>query len=774
MPREGRSFPNSGLRWLIGLSALTMYGCGSSPQVYVGRGNHFFDIGKYEDAAIQYQKALQKDPKLGEAHYRLGLVDLKRNQPGPAYPELQRAAALMPGNDEVLARFGVLALSLYNADPRRPKQLYDQAAKAAEQLLHNNPASFEGNRLKGALALIDRKPADALGYLQKAVQAKPSDADAQLGLARALAEDNQAAAGMNLAMELIRKDKTFGAGYDFLFQQYQASGKTADAENILKLKVSNNPKQAAFLLELARYYAASKKPSEVNATVQKLVDDPADFPDGRLLAGDFYGSVGRPQEALQQYQAGLQARPKDPAIYQKRLVSILAAQRKWLEALQQLNVILKDKPGDQDSKLNRALIWLDEGKSENLDPAIAELRAQIAKKPQDATLHFQLGSALARKNDQDSARREWSTAARQNNGYLPPRFALAEMDLAQGKTQDAMQLADQIVALAPRDGRARLLYAACLTSAGQYKRARTELNQLAAQAPQLPQIQFRLGVLAIAEHKYKEAEDIFRKLETTAAGDPQVLAGLAEAYKGENESAKAIQALEDEVKRSPNSPQLRQILARFAAASGKYDIAVDQYKQLAAAAPRSGDLQISLAAAYNASGDHKTAIEVLEKAAQADPKSATTELDLARTLLAAGRVSDAKAGYRKVLAIQPNNATALNDLAWLMADSGENLGEALSFAQRGLQTAVDPGLKNALSDTLGWVYLKKNSPDAALQVFQNLVRGNPDNPTYRYHLGAALLQKGDKRKARTELDAALAAKPDASDEPKIRELLGRL
>src|ERR1700733_3521656 len=199
MPRGSMSFSNSRLRVLIGLSALMIYGCGSSPQVYVARGNHFFDIGKYEDAAIQYQKALQKDSKLGEAHYRLGLVDLKRNQPGLAYSELQRAVALMPANDEVLARFGVLALNLYNADPRRPKQLYDQAAKAAEQLLHNNSASFEGNRLTGALALIDRKPADALGYFQKAVQAKPNDADAPLGLARALAEDNQAAAGMSLA-----------------------------------------------------------------------------------------------------------------------------------------------------------------------------------------------------------------------------------------------------------------------------------------------------------------------------------------------------------------------------------------------------------------------------------------------------------------------------------------------------------------------------------------------------------------------------------------------
>jgi len=45
---------------------------------------------------------------------------------------------------------------------------------------------------------------------------------------------------------------------------------------------------------------------------------------------------------------------------------------------------------------------------------------------------------------------------------------------------------------------------------------------------------------------------------------------------------------------------------------------------------------------------------------------------------------------------------------------------------------------------------------------------------YRYHLGATFVQKGEKQKARTELEAALAAKLDSANEPKIRELLARL
>jgi tetratricopeptide (TPR) repeat protein len=749
-------------------------GCGTKPQTYVDRGNKFFASGKYDDAVIQYQKALQKSPQLAEARYQLGLAYLKKNQPMLAYRELQRAVDLMPGNDEALARLGELALSIYNVDPERPKQLYDQAVKAGDQLFLKHPEEFDGNLLKGALALLDGRRAEAVTYLRKAVQIKPDDREAQLGLARALALDNQGDAAVSLALEQIRKDKTFGPAYDFLFEQYNSAGKKAEAENILKLKVENNPKQAAAILELARFYAAAQNANGVNSTIEKLISNKTDFPDGRLIAGDFYSGVGRPAEALDQYQHGLAADPKEQMKYRPRIARILAAQRKWPEALAQIDAILKEKPDDLDAKLNRALIWLGEGKRENLDPAITEMRAQVAKRPKESGLRFELGNALMHKGDQDGARREYLAAAQQNRNYLPARLALVQMDLAQGKPQDALTTAKQMVDAAPRDARVRLWYATCLTAAGQYEPARVELDRLVNQFPKSAQVRFRQGALALSEHKYRDAEDIFRKLESSGIGDPQVIAGLAEAYQGENEQGKAIQFLEGEVKRNPDSPVLRHVLAQFAAASGKYDLALEQYKIIDAAAPGSEPIQLSLAAVYYAMGNMKEALPILEKVAAANPKSAAAYLQLARTLVAAGRLNEAKTNYRNVLKIQPDNPTALNDLAYLMADAGENLDEALALANRGLHSASDPVLKTSLSDTLGWVYFKKNMGDSALEVFQKLVKSDPGNATYRYHLAATLYQKGDKKQARFQLEAALAAKPGSPDEPKIRELLARL
>jgi predicted Zn-dependent protease len=345
--------------------------------------------------------------------------------------------------------------------------------------------------------------------------------------------------------------------------------------------------------------------------------------------------------------------------------------------------------------------------------------------------------------------------------------------LAQGKALDALRAAEGIVAVAPRDEQALVLRATSQIAAGQFQKAGLELNRLVLAFPRSPRVRITMGVLALSEKRYPDAERIFGQLASSGVGNPEVLAGLTQALLGEKEPAKALQNLEDVLKRNPGALGPRELLARAAMASGKYDIAIEQYKQLTAALPGSLGVQRALAAAYNAQGNESAAIGILEPVVQKNPSNIAASLELAHVLLKAERVGDAKQQYRRMLTIQPNNPNALNDLSYLMSQSGENLDEALTLARRGAQFATDQTLKNSLQDTLGSIYMKKNMYESALQSFQVAVNGNPGSMTFRYHLGAALYQTGNKSQAKTELQAALAATPKSADEPKIRELLAR-
>ena len=75
---------------------------------------------------------------------------------------------------------------------------------------------------------------------------------------------------------------------------------------------------------------------------------------------------------------------------------------------------------------------------------------------------------------------------------------------------------------------------------------------------------------------------------------------------------------------------------------------------------------------------------------------------------------------------------------------------------------------------MGWIYLKKQLNDPALNIFRELTAKKPNNPTYHYHMGLAFFQKGDRPNAKKSLQTALSLTPDQSSEAKIRELLSKL
>ena len=124
-----------------------------------------------------------------------------------------------------------------------------------------------------------------------------------------------------------------------------------------------------------------------------------------------------------------------------------------------------------------------------------------------------------------------------------------------------------------------------------------------------------------------------------------------------------------------------------------------------------------------------------------------------------------------VIKLDPTNAVALNNLAYLLTEHGGDLDDALTKAQRAHQLLPD---LSEVSDTLGWIYLKKNLTDNAIDIFKDLVTKVPRLAVYRYHLGMAYSQKGDKAKALEQLHEALKYNPTQGDKDKILELIGRL
>jgi tetratricopeptide (TPR) repeat protein len=101
---------------LIGLNACTNYGGGGggggalmAPEganVAAADPNNegvgHYAQGHYDKAKDYFQKAVEADPNLAEAHYNLGLVNDSMGNHGEATAEFQKAADLAPNNPKII------------------------------------------------------------------------------------------------------------------------------------------------------------------------------------------------------------------------------------------------------------------------------------------------------------------------------------------------------------------------------------------------------------------------------------------------------------------------------------------------------------------------------------------------------------------------------------------------------------------------------------------------------------------------------------------------
>jgi Flp pilus assembly protein TadD len=288
--------------------------------------------------------------------------------------------------------------------------------------------------------------------------------------------------------------------------------------------------------------------------------------------------------------------------------------------------------------------------------------------------------------------------------------------------------------------------------------------------PQDPEVQMQRAVMKLREGKFQDAEGDFRKLLEQHKDDPRAMNGLVGTLTAENQPDKAIALLQEELRRTPDSIPVRSMLARTAALVGKYDLAVEQYQQLLAKAPNSEATCLALGTTYRMKGDFANAITYLERARRLSPKDPAPMIRLGGVLAFAGRKPEALAIYRDALKLKPDDAATWSNAAYLITETGGSLDEAMKFAQKATQLdARQP----VYSDTLGWIYLKRNMNDSAAQVFRVLTQKYPNDPTFHYHLGLALLQEGDKATARAELKSALTRKPSDEVRRSIESVLAK-
>ncbi|MEN6602677.1 MAG: tetratricopeptide repeat protein [Bryobacteraceae bacterium] len=762
-------------RYLLLILALMLVGisCNRDPKIvsrkYVENGNKYFDTAKYKEASIMYRNALKKDPRNGDAYYRLGRCDLRMGQPGLAARSLRRAIELLPDNLDASLTLADLYLAAAAAEPRNAKTLMPELEELAAKLGKRD--KFHGYRVSGLILLQKGQTKEAVEKLEEANKLKPLEPSVGVFLMRALAMEKRMGEAETLAKQLIEKHKNISPAYNFLYVLYVSTNRMNDAEAILKLHSANNPRDEAAWLQLAQFYMATRRGAEMRSALDKLTSNPQAFPNAHQSVGDFYFRNRDFATALAYYDGGRKTNPSQSAAYDKRIAEAYIAQGKVEDALKLLEGVIKRDSKDNDAIAMRGSLLLRSGKTEQIQSAVNDLQGVVRSSPRNFVARYDLGRAHLAKGEVEKARMAFEEAIKQRGDYLPPRIALAQLYLRGGENAKAIQAADEILAMDQGNLPARLVRAGALTGMRDFGRARQAVSETIKLYPNALEAQLQLAVVDMAERNFKAAEGAFLRLYEKNPKDLRSLFGLVECYMAQNKSAQALDLVQKEVSKNPGRDDLALALGNIAARTGRNDVAIRQFEALVAKRPNDAMLHTRLGEIYRRAGRGDLSVGHLRKAIQIAPDQPSPKLLLAMQLDEQGQRPEARQLYEQLLKMQPSNVIALNNLAYIMAESGTELDQALTLAQRAKQAKPE---EVNVADTLGWIYIKKNLSDNAIDIYKDLVRREPQRSTFHYHLGMALFQKGDRTQAKQALLTALRNKPAKDEEAKIRELLGKI
>lgn len=763
---------------------LLLSSCSQSPGKLISVANKYHQQKKYKEASILYQKAIAKDKTNAEAYYREGLNLLDDGNPSEASKYLRRAIDLKSDNTDAEAKLGEIYLGAYAHDPKKFKALLPEIRELTTKILQREPNSFAGTRLQAFVYLADKDKDKAIECFAKANQIKPYSREVIGWYAEALYSVGRNDEGDALLQGMIAHDKAWDPAYDLLFVQYNNRNQPQKAEEILRERLQNQPTSPAARENLANYLGAHGRAAEGEAILQQAANDPKTFPAGHEMLGDFYFRNKQFDQALQQYQAGVTADSKNALQYQQRIIAVYTVTGRHDEAVALAKKLVAGNPKNSASNEMYASLLLQTGSQADVSKSLSDLQALVKNNPGDPVLHVDLSRAYFGLNNTDKALGEALEAIHLAPHAMPPRIIASRIYEDRGEHAKALEQTDVILAAEPRNPEARLVRARALMGINETDKAQPELEELVKEFPKMNDPRLQLAQLYLSEKQYDKAAENFTAIWKSTPPDARGFVGLQAVKLAQGHPDEAIAAMQDIVNKNPRILGFRYELANFENTAGAqvwnsnpdrarqlFQQAADNYKEILKTTAESTDVWLRLGALQRQLGQYDAALASFEQASNASPRNPVPILNRATLLETLGKSKEAIDAYNKVLGVDPENAMAMNNLAFLNAQSGTNLDQAMTYAERAKKQFPN---SPQITDTLGYVYYQKNLTNEAVRIFRQIVQDNPQNSTFHLHLAMALLKEGDKDGAKEEAEKALKTSAAPAEQSKIRSLMSQI
>jgi cellulose synthase operon protein C len=406
-------------------------------------------------AVESLQAALHNEPDNAVGHYQLGLAYAQERDLSRAESEWREAVRIRPGLTDAQRALGTLQIS---------RGEYDNALQTAQQMVNAQPLSGDGFILKGIAELGLRKFADAqrddeqarnlapdspaayvqLGHVQvaqkqygeaqkfyqQALDKDPASADGLRGLMTTYVEQKQYDKAIAAAHAQIAKSPNNSNFYDLLGTAlFDGKKDYAGAEAALRQAVDLDKTNSDAVEKLGKVQIQQGNMDQALALYQQAIKDNPKNARFYILSGELYDAKQNWDQAKAMYQQALVVSP-DNALAANNLAYVLLEQGGNVDvAMNMAQTARRGMPNSPNAADTLGWAYYQKGIYHSaIDQFLEALRLnQKNGGPDSATVHYHLGLAYQKVNQNTLAREHLEKAVKLKPQYADARKALSEL-----------------------------------------------------------------------------------------------------------------------------------------------------------------------------------------------------------------------------------------------------------------------------------------------------------------------------------------------------------
>jgi putative PEP-CTERM system TPR-repeat lipoprotein len=572
-------------------------------------------------------------PRAANVQISLATAQLGRGDVKGAISSYRRAYEIAPNSPSILARFVTLLNSakefrevravLQDAIARDPWNStlksdlirteaeidgLDAALAKARAFAKDDAENSIYDLVSAELYEKAGRSGDAVGLLEKAVAARPSDDGLAIALSRL----------------------------------YTGVGDLTKAEAVLTRRVAADANSLTVRAALARLYLTTGRTADAKKTYNELLSErPTDVP-ALLGLGDIAVAEKKWLEATDYITRARAAAPNDPTPG-LMLLNMYGLQKNWKEANALAAELAAKFPANVDVLDGQGRVQLGAGDTEGalatykrayeLAPGSAQilsryvsllgtakkfpekrtvLQSALDRDPQNAVLKGDLIRVEAEIGGLEAGLAKARRFADNDPGNSLYDAVSAELYQNAGRGKEAVALLDKVVAARPLDDGLTMALFRLYKRTDDLTKAEAVLNaRLKAEPKDFP-IRLVLAGFYLDQKKYDPAIAEYSRLVAERPADPAALNNLAWLFQQQGDLAKAREFAERAFAAAPTAAQIDDTLGWILLAQGEADKAMTYLSAAHSAAPDNPDIQYHLAVALRRVGRPADAQAMLE------------------------------------------------------------------------------------------------------------------------------------------------------------------